>query len=534
MIKRIILITLCFFIFSGLVDAAQQDMAVIQLDSGPIRGKVQDGVRFYAGIPYAAPPIGDLRWKSPQPVKSWTNIRECVEFGPICPQPGSPGMKEEDIKTASEDCLYLNIWAPLKKSAEKKPVMVWIHGGAFVVGSGSSETYNGTNYAKQGLIIVTLNYRLGAFGFLAHPLLSEESPHGVSGNYGLLDQIEALKWVKKNIAAFGGNPENITIFGESAGSVSVGFHTVIPRSGGLFNRVIMESGTPMANLYMLPLATGSMDQALKTGVRFADSLGCSGEMNTLAAMRRKTSWEILAITPVPPDFAFAHKGMMFAPVYDGWLFPEDPEKIISSGKQHNVPLLIGTNKNEATIFIKGLTAAKYKEWVNRTFGDFALLIFSTFPIGENKTLFEIADKVCTLLWFQQPARYLAKSMADLNEGIYLYQFTRVSPKTKEEKQIGAFHSCELPYVFGHIDKKEWREKYDIYLSKAIMRYWINFASKGDPNSPGLPEWPAYNRESNINLEFGDKIVIERNLDKNVTDLIEKFRLSKNGKPVPSH
>ncbi|MFH1593267.1 MAG: carboxylesterase/lipase family protein [Candidatus Omnitrophota bacterium] len=507
--------------FIGKINA---DDDVIQLDSGSIRGTVQDGARFYAGIPYAAPPVGELRWKPPQPVAPWSGIRECVKFGPICPQAPSPGMKEEDIKTASEDCLYLNIWAPLKKSADKKPVMVWIHGGAFVVGSGSSETYNGTNYAKNGVVIVTLNYRLGAFGFLAHPLLSDESPHGISGNYGLLDQIEALKWVKRNIAAFGGDPENITIFGESAGSISVGFHTVIPRSGGLFNRVIMESGAPMANPYILPLATGSMSQALKTGVRFADSLGCSGKIDILAAMRTKTSGEILAITPVPPDFAFARKGMMFAPVYDGWLFPEDPEKIISSGKQRNVPLLIGTNKNEATIFITGLTMVKYREWVNRTFGDFALHIFSMFPIGEKEDLFEVADKVCTLLWFQQPARHLAGSMADLNKSIYLYQFTRVSPKNEEEKQTGAFHSCELPYVFGNIGRKEWHEEYDIFLSETIMSYWINFASKGDPNSLGLPEWPAYNRENNINLEFGNKVAIKIDLDKKASDLIEKFRL----------
>ncbi|MFC1589864.1 carboxylesterase family protein [Candidatus Omnitrophota bacterium] len=513
------------FTMTVVSNAAQTDEMIVQIDSGAIRGRMRNGVRFYAGIPYAAPPVGDLRWKPPQPVRRWSGVRECVTFGPICPQPPCPGQKVDEVKTAREDCLYLNIWAPPEESDEKRPVMVWIHGGAFVIGAGSSADYDGTNFARQGVVLVSFNYRLGPFGFLVHPSLSEESPRGVSGNYGLLDQIEALRWVQRNIASFGGDPGNVTIFGESAGSMSVGLHTLMAQSGGLFDRAIMESGTPMADPHVLPLANGSMDQALKTGMRFAKALGCPDDSDVLASLRKKTTEDILAATTFSLDFVFAEKGMMFAPVYDGWLLPEDPVATLSRREQHNVPVIVGTNKDEATPFIQGLTVNKYNDWIARTFGAFADRVRLVYGAKNKEDLARKADKLCTLLWFQQPARYYARSMSGLNKNTYLYQFTRISPENREEKKLKAFHSCEIPYVFGHIEKNQGYEEYDRSLSAAIMKYWINFASTGDPNSPGLPEWPAYDAESNMNLDFGDSITVMRNLDKKSADLIEEFRLS---------
>ena len=253
----------------------------IQIDSGPISGKVENGVRIFLGIPYAAPPVGELRWKPPQEIASWAQERNSTDFSPSCPQP-----KQQDTGKFSEDCLYLNVWTTAKKPDERLPVMVWIHGGAFNFGSASQPEYNGKNLAKKGVVVVTINYRLGPLGFLVHPLLSKESAHNASGNYGLLDQIAALKWVQKNIAAFGGNPDRVTIFGQSAGSRSVSLLMISPLSAGLFHRAIAESGGPIiGSEYLSPAFSGNMANVSKMGQALTSRLGCDKADDVLAAMR---------------------------------------------------------------------------------------------------------------------------------------------------------------------------------------------------------------------------------------------------------
>ena len=274
----LLLITLPIGIFA---DEKKPD--VIQLDSGPISGKVEDGVRIFSGIPYAAPPVGELRWKPPQPIASWKQVRNSTVFGPSCPQP-----TQQDAGKFSEDCLYLNVWTTAKSPAERLPVMVWIHGGAFNIGSGSQPEYDGRNLAGKGVVVVTINYRLGPLGFLVHPLLSKESAQDTSGNYGLLDQIAALKWVQRNIAAFGGDPDRVTIFGESAGSKSVTLLMISPLSAGLFQRAIAESGGPMiGSEYLNPAYDGNMAKASKRGQELASKLGCGNTEDVLAAMPRQ-------------------------------------------------------------------------------------------------------------------------------------------------------------------------------------------------------------------------------------------------------
>ncbi|MFH1684012.1 MAG: carboxylesterase family protein [Candidatus Margulisiibacteriota bacterium] len=289
---------------------------IVQLDSGPISGQTQAGVRTFLGIPFAAPPIEELRWRAPQPVKPWKKVLACTKMGPACPQPHYLA-----VGPTNEDCLYLNVWSPAKGPDKRLPVMVFIYGGAFTVGSAAEKDYNGANLAKNGVVMVTFNYRVGPFGFLSHPLLSKESPYGASGNYGLMDQNAALKWVNRNIAAFGGDPENVTIFGESAGSISVTMQLIMPMSKGLFNRTIAESGGPYDLAYLFPQADGSMAKALKMGESFSQAL----KANTLKEMRSKTSDEILAafdfsLTPIS-------KGMKFGPVVDNYVIPDEPKKL---------------------------------------------------------------------------------------------------------------------------------------------------------------------------------------------------------------
>jgi para-nitrobenzyl esterase len=271
------------------VIAGEKKPDVVQLDSGPISGKVEDGVHVFLGIPYAAPPIGELRWKPPQEIASWTQVRNSTDFGPSCPQP-----KQQDTGKFSEDCLYLNVWTTAEKPEKRLPVMVWIHGGAFNFGSASQPEYNGKNLAKKGVVVVTINYRLGPLGFLVHPLLSKESAHGTSGNYGLLDQIAALKWVQKNIAAFGGNPDRVTIFGQSAGSRSVSLLMMSPLSAGLFHRAIAESGGPIiGSEYLNPVFNGNMANVSRMGQKLASKLGCDKAEDVLAAMRAKSTQELV-------------------------------------------------------------------------------------------------------------------------------------------------------------------------------------------------------------------------------------------------
>jgi para-nitrobenzyl esterase len=492
----------------------------ITLDGGVISGTMSDGVPAYLGIPFAAPPVGDLRWREPQPVKRWDSVLDCSKYAPACPQPKS---YLYDVGATNEDCLYLNVWSTAKSPDAGLPVMVWIHGGSYTTGAGSQPMYDGKNLARQDVVVVTVNYRLGPLGFLSHPLLSKESPHGVSGNYGLLDQIAALKWVKKNIQSFGGDPTRVTVFGESAGAASICSLMISPLAEGLFQRAISESGS-FGDAY--PLAReNTVGKAEKTGLDLAVTLGCDKAENGLAAMRQKTADDIIKAAYKNYD---ANGGTKFRPVTDGWVIPGNPWSLFTVGKQAKVPLLIGTNANEGTIFIlpkllvQKITLHDYEAYIKNLYKDNAAEVLARFPAANTEEVPAAYSKMFTIMSFAAGALHAADTTAANNSTVYMYKFTRI-PDTAL-KRFGSFHGLEIFYLFGIFkigiipipDTPA-----DSTLSQGIMKYWTNFARTGNPNSPGLPDWPAYSADKGQYIEFGDNITASAGLYEEYRELINR-------------
>jgi len=496
----------------------------VRIDSGQVSGAAagDDGaVRVYKGIPFAAPPVGELRWKPPQPVKAWEGVRACTEFGPWCPQPKA--IMGRETGKQSEDCLYLNVWTPARKSDEKLPVMVWIHGGGCTTGSGASAFYDGEALARQGVVLVTINYRLGPFGFFAHPALSKESERGVSGNYGMLDQIEALRWVKRNIAAFGGNPECVTIFGESAGSASVSRLMVSPPAAGLFHRVIAESGGVHGRNRHLKEQAGNLEPMEKVGEEIAAKLGCDKEASPLAALRAKSAEDVLAASD--PSQGLFGKGTKFGWIVDGWLLPDDPDKLFAAGKQCKVPLMLGTNADEGTVFLKQLPIKRvmgYEMTVRNLFRDNAPEMLRLFPAAGDDDVPGALNRLTTATSFVWPARSMARAMEKAGGKAYLYHFTRVSPVVRE-RGVGAAHASEIPYVFNHAATLPGAEEKDRDLAKVMSACWTRFAKTSDPNGPGLPKWPAYAAASDEYIEFGNAVEVKAGLYREACDLLDKLR-----------
>lgn len=511
----LLLITLPAGAFAG-----NKDPHIIRLHSGQITGKTDGEVCSFLGIPYAAPPVGELRWKPPHEVAPWTQVKSCTEFGPACPQP-----KQKDDSGYSEDCLYLNVWTPAKEAAEPLPVMVWIHGGAFNFGSSSQPEYNGRNLANKGVVVVTINYRLGPLGFLAHPLLSKESADGVSGNYGLLDQIAALKWVQKNIAEFGGDPDRVTIFGQSAGSRSVSLLMISPLSKGLFHRAIAQSGGPIiGSEYLNPAFNGDMANVSKMGEKLASASGCDKEEDVLAAMRKKSAGEIVAAADC--NTGLFNEGLFFAPVFDGKVLPNNPMTAYTEGTQHDVPIITGSTLNEGNLYLideKNLTVEKYKSFLKARFGANLQEAFRMFPANEAKDVAKAIDKVITIGANAYPARLVTQCMEKKKAKAYLYQFTRL-PATAMARKLGVHHGADLAYVFGNMKESHGYNDIDIKLSEKMMGYWVNFAKTGNPNGHNLAEWPEYKSESDLNLEFSDTIHTNKNLYKKECDFINKVSI----------
>lgn len=453
--------------------------------SGPVAGiaGTDPSVRVYKGIPYAAAPVGDLRWKPPQPLAAaWKEVRETSKFSNACEQPPYPkaSIYHRDPEPTSEDCLYLNIWTAAQSARERRPVMVWIHGGALTRGSGSINVYDGEALAKKGVVVVTLNYRLGIFGFFAHPELSRESPHHASGNYGLLDQLAALQWVKKNIAAFGGDPARVTIFGESAGAWSVNYLTATPLGHGLFERAIAESGAAFA-----PQAT--LAEAEAAGQKFSKTA-------SLSDLRARPAHELLQSSSF----------YSFPPCVDGWLLPQQVDSIYKSGKENNVPLLIGSNADEGTALAPwSSTAAAFLAEQKKRFGKMADEFFRLYPASteaQAEASHYASFRDFVFGWGMRAWARASKAPA------YLYYFSHVPPGPVAAK-IGAYHASEIAYVFDNLDKipaLPWRDS-DRKLAETLSTYWVNFARTGNPNSQGAPEWPVYRESTDKALLIGDKI-----------------------------
>lgn len=461
----------------------------VSIEGGQVKGVIKNGLTVFKGIPYAAPPMGDLRWKAPQPVVPWEGVRTADTFGPACPQAAFPDTNSirNAVGDMSEDCLYLNVWTPVKSSDEKRPVMVWIHGGGFAIGAPNMESYDGTNLAQKGVVFVNFAYRLGALGFLAHPDLSAENDLGISGNYGLLDQIAALTWIKNNIAAFGGDPDNITIFGESAGGISVSMLCASPLAKGLFQRAISQSGGSFGPVTekktvgaVQPLTGGE-----KQGTRFAERMGATS-LSQLRAMPPGTFLK---------DPEAATMGG-FWPVCDGHVIVDDPYRLYKKGDYNDVDVLIGTNSNEGAIFVHGVNAEKHKASLKATFGPLVENALAVYPATSDAIALQSARRVFRDTVFAWPTWTWASLQKKTGSSqVYVYFFDQRQPsRLKGESLADAAHADEINYVFGHVDHN-FNFKYtdeDRKLSSMMMDYWISFAKTGNPNTKGLPAWPQFN------------------------------------------
>jgi para-nitrobenzyl esterase len=478
-------------VLAGVAFAAIHDP--VRLDSGQVSGATGSSpeVLVYKGIPFAAPPVADLRWRAPQAPAHWEGIRSASEFGPVCMQ--ATGGRGGAAQKMSEDCLYLNVWTAAKSAAEKRPVLVWLHPGGFTSGSGSAPGFDGENLSKKGFVVVTVNYRLSIFGFFAHPELTQESDRRASGNYGLMDQVAALQWVQKNIAAFGGDPRRVTIDGDSAGAMSVGDLMISPQAKGLFQRAIAESGGP-GGLSINPMR--KLADAEQAGVKTAESLGAKN----LSELRAKTADEILKNS----------RGGF--PIIDGWFIPDDPAAIFAEGKQNDVPLLVGSNKDEGTFFLDKGPAERFLENSRRRFGDLADTFLKLYPAGSEDEAFasQLAAFRDELAWVMR--QWAALQCKTGKSKAYLYYFTHEPPTAPASppggRGTGATHGAEAPYVFENlVPPRPWTDV-DRQLAGAISSYWVNFATTGDPNGKGLLRWPAFDeKKSDRPLVLGDKIEV---------------------------
>jgi para-nitrobenzyl esterase len=466
-------------LIAGYSPAATQK---VRIDTGLVQGVIDGNIAVYKGIPFASPPVGNLRWKAPQRAKVWKTALKADKFPSQCSQVGPPlpTMPEEPT---SEDCLYLNIWAPLDNgSAAKRPVMVFLYGGGFRQGSGSTPLYSSGGLPKStGVILVTLNYRVGPLGFLAHPELTAESPRHVSGNYALLDAIAGLQWVKRNIAAFDGDPNKVTIFGQSAGSQLVSLLMISPPARGLFHAAIAESNANMGP------GMAVLADAEKSGVAFAASLGAY----SIAELRKVSAEKISGATFEIP--AGTRETNQAWPIVDGYLIPGETYTLFAEGRQANVPLLLGYNEDEGQYFQTPQTVAAFVAAVRKEYGTFADQFLVHFPATND----EEASRSNSKLW------------AESAFGWQMWCWARINAQTSRSKtyfyyfssKYGNAHGAELPYVFQYPFGEPWNND-QREIGRKVAAYWTNFASNGNPNGSGLPDWPEFNVRTNPVMHIG--------------------------------
>jgi para-nitrobenzyl esterase len=464
--------------------------------SGLISGTIdQNGVTAYLGVPFAAPPVGNLRWRLPQPPENWQGVRAADHFGASCMQdePGERLPWSKEFMTqgpVSEDCLFLNVWTSAKSRDEKEAVMVYIYGGGFTEGSGSVAVYNGSHLAQKGVVVVTINYRVGPLGFLVYPELTKESEHHSSGNYGLLDQIAALQWVQRNIAAFGGDPTRVTIFGQSAGAISVADLMRSPLAKGLFARAIAESGP---GLFPENLMGGgvTLEQREQQGVKYAESKGA----HSLAELRAIPAADFFKATAgAPPGSS--------NPVNDGWVLTADHPA-------REVPLIVGMVSGDAA-FAGGFgpqpppTVANYTSSAEKAYGDKAAAYLKLYPAASDAEV-PAAKKASQIDQARISIDVWCETQAKRSGTVYTYYFDHAIP-WPAHPEFGAFHTAEVPYVFETIKviDRPW-QPIDTKLAEQMSSYWSNFAKTGDPNGPGLPNWPAYSPDGHKTMELGEQV-----------------------------
>jgi para-nitrobenzyl esterase len=462
------------------------DTTKIKTDKGKIQGYVsRDGqIRIFKGIPYAAPPVGQLRWKPPQPAAKWHNTRQTTSFGNHCMQPNLYDDMIFHDPGQSEDCLTLNIWTPAKNKDAKLPVMVWIYGGGFTAGSTSEARQDGENLAHKGVIVVSMNYRLNIFGFFVHPELTAESPQHASGNYGLMDQTAAIQWVHNNIQQFGGDPNQVTIFGESAGSFSVSVQMASPLAKDLFQRAIGESGGAFSG-------TLPFEPREEREQHDPEAVGKILGFTKLADLRALDADKVL--TAVTPQGGVG--SVHFAPDIDGYFLPESASEIYAAGKQAHVPLIAGWNADEGGIPQKTLTVAEYTETAQKRFGgDSDKFLAAYSATTDDEALRAAKDLAGDTFIADSTWRWLEAHVATGGQSVYRYHFELPSPGDKFHPAGTTFHSDDIEYVFGTLDSRQGAvlRPEDRKMLEIIQTYWTNFAKTGDPNGGDMPKWPTYN------------------------------------------
>ncbi len=485
------------------VPATQGDLRRVEVESGMLEGVRQGTVLSFKGVPYAAPPVGDLRWRPPQPPLKWTGVRRANRYGSDAPQ------KNPDVGSQSEDCLFLNVWAPADASKRPYPVMVWIHGGGLIQGSGRIA---GEKFAEKGVVLVSINYRLGRLGSFAHPaLLKQAGPGEATANYWLQDQIAALKWVQKNIQGFGGDPSRVTIFGVSAGGTSVNLLMASPLAKGLFHRAIAQSGVGGLGPYRRVDQTMAQQRPLtELGFLFAQSKGIQGDSDSAAAALRNLPWKDVARIGTNVEDREGFEG-----VVDGISLPDDLQKIFESGRQNAVPFIAGSNSFEGNLsLVIPWTTQPPRPEIEKVIDQLAPLY------GRKPSDKDIWADIYGDAYFRVSARHLVGQMVRVSTPAYTYHFDYVRGRGRNSR--GAGHGSEVPYVFGNVAFAGSEEKRVI---SAMQGHWIQFAKTGDPNGAGLPEWPAYTASNPATLVYGQAATqAATNLDSQRLDLIlDAFR-----------
>lgn len=480
-------------------EAARAPQATVE--SGALHGAASAALPqggAFLGIPYAAQPVGALRWRAPEPAPHWSGVRAATQMGPACPQWPSPWLPEMlGVKAMATDeaCLYLNVWTPELHPHNALPVFVWVHGGGNVEGSGQWPPL-GETLAAQGIVVVSINYRLGVFGFYASPALDGESAQHVSGNYGHLDQIAALAWVRKNIAAFGGDPNRVTIGGESSGALDVCNLMASPRSAGFYRGAIMESGVCVDSVYP------TLHEIEQNNARLAKDLGVQQGPAALEALRALPADKVL-------DAAERDDDLDLEPNIDGWVLTEQPAVTFAKGRQAAVRVLVGSNENEVSIFASPIVGAKsnrpktvedYRQWMQRRFGGYAEQAEAAYPVRADSEAPGVWNTMFSDYDFAFGAWLLAK---DNSQPAYLYRFSYIG--AGEFASLGAFHSEELMFLSRHYWTSWVARSEDAEISRTIIGYWVQFVKSGDPNGPGLPPWPAFAAGTRTCQEIGLRI-----------------------------
>ena len=489
--KQNFLVVILMMFVSSICIAQKPDP--IKVEQGLLQGTIEDGLTVYRGVPFAAPPVGDLRWKTPQPPPTWEGVRQADKFGPS-PTAGGGGRGSRGVRGgmgsgSSEDCLYLNVWTPAKSADDRIPVLVWIFGGGFNMGSTSNPGYSGENLAKKGVVLVSLGYRIGQLGFLAHAELTAESPNHASGNYGLMDMIAALQWIKDNIAAFGGDPDKVTIFGESAGGIAVSMLCASPPAKGLIQGAISQSGGSFAPPRADPTHGENLQRladAEKAGQAYVKSAGVS----SIAELRK-----------IPADrLPASSMGLGLAwPIIDGYVIPDDQYKLYEAGKFNDTPILVGYNSDEGASFQPPRTQEAYIAGVKEHYGKFADDLLKAYPAGEG-TVAKTARDLTRDTMFGWHTWVWARLQSKMGKGKAYYYYFDQHPIQGDR---GSPHGQDVAYVFMHLSggRGQSVSQSDRDISEAMATYWTNFAKHGNPNGKGIPQWPSFSDANPVVMYF---------------------------------